>query len=84
MRQKLITLDPTSWELAKQKTNFSQWVRDKLRSEDNKRKEHLQRRQKKAKECVLQCGELRIRGSKYCVLHTARFGFEQAIPGEEE
>ena len=36
MRQKLITLDPTSWELAQKKSNFSQWVRDKLREERNK------------------------------------------------
>jgi len=37
MRQKLITLDPTSWDLAAKKPNFSQWVRDQLRSERNKR-----------------------------------------------
>jgi hypothetical protein len=36
MRQKLITLDPTSWDLAAKKPNFSQWVRDQLRSERNK------------------------------------------------
>ena len=35
MRQKLITLDPTSWDLAAKKTNFSEWVRNKLRSERN-------------------------------------------------
>lgn len=37
MRQKLITLDPTSWDLAAKKPNFSQWVRDQLRSERNKK-----------------------------------------------
>jgi len=37
MRQKLITLDPTSWDLASKKSNFSQWVRDQLRSERNKK-----------------------------------------------
>lgn len=37
MRQKLITLDPTSWDLASKKPNFSQWVRDQLRSERNKK-----------------------------------------------
>ena len=37
MRQKLITLDPTSWDLAAKKPNFSEWVRDQLRSERNKR-----------------------------------------------
>jgi hypothetical protein len=33
MRQKLITLDPTSMELAKKKANFSEWVRKQLRLE---------------------------------------------------
>ena len=35
-RTKLITLDETTFELAVQKTNFSAWVRDQLRSERNK------------------------------------------------
>ena len=34
-----MTLDSDTWELAKEKTNFSEWVRDQLRSERNKRKE---------------------------------------------
>ena len=63
MRQKLITLDPTSWDLAAKKTNFSMWVRDKLRSEDNKRKESQQR-------IVLWCRACRDRPRKannaYC------------------
>ena len=84
MRQKLITLDPTSFELASKKRNFSQWVRDQLRSEDNKRQEHKQRAAKKPKECVLQCGEPRILGSMYCTLHTARFGFNLVNQEEEE
>ena len=42
MRQKLITLDPTSWDLAQKKTNFSQWVRDQLRSERNKQVTHVE------------------------------------------
>tara|TARA_R110000822_G_scaffold302308_2_gene426475 strand:- start:332 stop:559 length:228 start_codon:yes stop_codon:yes gene_type:complete len=33
MRQKLITLDPYSWELAQRKKNFSEWVRSQLRLE---------------------------------------------------
>jgi len=33
MRQKLITLDPTSWERAMKKPNFSAWVRQKLAEE---------------------------------------------------
>ena len=36
MRQKLITLCPTTWELASKKPNFSAWIRDQLRSERNK------------------------------------------------
>ena len=40
MRQKLITLDPTSWDLAARKTNFSEWVRNQLRSERNKVEQH--------------------------------------------
>ena len=39
MRQKLITLCPTTWELANKKPNFSSWVRDQLRSERNKREQ---------------------------------------------
>ena len=33
--QKLINLDQETWEMAIKKTNFSQWVRGKLRSERN-------------------------------------------------
>jgi predicted membrane chloride channel (bestrophin family) len=36
MKQKMITLDDETAKLAAQKINFSQWVRDKLRSERNK------------------------------------------------
>ena len=36
MRPITISLDATTWELAKKKTNFSAWVRDMLRSERNK------------------------------------------------
>lgn len=32
----MITLDLESWKLAEKKSNFSQWVRDSLRSERNK------------------------------------------------
>lgn len=39
-RTKLLTLDETTWELALQKTNFSQWVRGQLRSERNKTEQH--------------------------------------------
>ena len=36
MRPINVTLDSVTWELAKQKTNFSDWVRNQLRSERNK------------------------------------------------
>lgn len=36
MRPINVSLDSVTWELAKEKINFSQWVRDKLRSERNK------------------------------------------------
>ena len=36
MRPINVTLDATTWELAKSKSNFSAWVRDQLRSERNK------------------------------------------------
>lgn len=65
MRPINVTLDSVTWELAKQKTNFSAWVRAKLRSEDNKISPELQRMQR---ECVLGCG--RPRTSKlYCDYH---------------
>ena len=34
MRQKMITLDPTSWEIASKMKNFSGWVRQQLREMD--------------------------------------------------
>lgn len=37
MRPINVTLDATTWELAKKKPNFSSWVRDQLRSERNKK-----------------------------------------------
>ena len=36
MRQKMITLDAETWKLAENKSNFSEWVRNSLRSERNK------------------------------------------------
>jgi len=40
MRPINVTLDSVTWEYAKEKTNFSAWVRDQLRSERNKRESH--------------------------------------------
>ena len=39
MRPINVTLDATTWELAKQKSNFSAWVRSQLRSERNQREQ---------------------------------------------
>ena len=36
MRPVNVSLDATTWELAKRKSNFSEWVRNKLREERNK------------------------------------------------
>ena len=36
MKQKMITLDDETSKLAANKTNFSEWVRNQLRSERNK------------------------------------------------
>jgi len=63
MRQKLITLDPTSWDLAAKKPNFSQWVRDMLRSERNKRETSVRRIDV---ECVMSCGRMRLDGWMFC------------------
>lgn len=41
MRPINVTLDSVTWELAKQKTNFSDWVRNQLRSERNKAEAHV-------------------------------------------
>jgi len=41
MRPINVSLDATTWELAKKKPNFSQWVRDQLRSERNQRENSM-------------------------------------------
>ena len=41
MRPINITLDSTTWEMAKKKANFSQWVRDKLHEEYNKNQKKI-------------------------------------------
>lgn len=80
MRQKLITLDPTSWDLAARKTNFSQWVRDQLRSEDNKRKEYQQRRLKRCRDCL----EMARPGMSYCTMCAITLGIPIDDNQEEE
>ena len=42
MRPINVSLDSVTWELAKKKKNFSQWVRDQLRSERNKQETHVE------------------------------------------
>lgn len=37
MRPINVSLDATTWELAKRKSNFSEWVRNQLRAERNKK-----------------------------------------------
>ena len=41
MRPINVTLDSQTWELAKTKGNFSEWVRNQLRSERNKGEPHI-------------------------------------------
>jgi hypothetical protein len=45
MRPITISLDSETWEKAKEKTNFSQWVRGKLRSERNQEPINVQLKQ---------------------------------------
>lgn len=73
MRPINVTLDATTWELAKQKTNFSAWVRNQLRSERNRREEVVTFKETM---CVLGCGRGRLHSETvYCLFHQ---------PGEEE
>ena len=75
MRPINVTLDSVTWELAKQKPNFSAWVRAQLRSENNKISPELQRKQRN---CVLGCGRRRT-SRLYCDEH-AHYNYV----GEEE
>jgi hypothetical protein len=63
MRPINVTLDSVTWEYAKEKTNFSAWVRDQLRSERNKRETAVRRIDV---ECVMSCGRMRLYGSMFC------------------
>ena len=74
MRPITISLDSATWELAKQKPNFSAWVRDKLRSERNKTQIYVW---KECKPCDVQfkasanwttcpnCGKATVRDLQY-------------------
>ena len=48
MRPINVTLDSLTWEYAKEKTNFSAWVRDQLRSERNR----TEKREKRCTYCL--------------------------------
>ena len=41
MRPINVSLDSTTWEMAKQKPNFSEWIRKKLHEEYNKNQQTL-------------------------------------------
>lgn len=68
MRPVNVTLDSVTWEYAKQKTNFSAWVRNQLRSERNKREIH--KIEETNKYCVLGCGRPRLNSdTMFCINH---------------
>jgi len=71
MRPINVSLDSVTWEYAKEKTNFSAWVRNQLRSERNKREAHKEAANN-TKECLLQCGRPRFENNLYCAYHVAQ------------
>ena len=82
MRPINVTLDSVTWELAKEKTNFSSWVRSQLR---------LERLKREAKprqidlECVYQCGRRRLDGMSTCEsCGTRKSTINGTVWGEEE
>ena len=75
MRPINVSLDSVTWELAKQKPNFSEWVRNQLRAEDNKRKTYEQRPNHR-KKCVRGCGEYRDGGLLNCAKCQLIYGDE--------
>jgi len=79
MRPINVSLDATTWELAKAKGNFSGWVRAQLRAEDNKRAEFQQRIVLK---CRTGCGNARKKGMAYCRSCQIDLGLD--LDGEEE
>jgi hypothetical protein len=68
MRPINVTLDSVTWEYAKEKPNFSAWVRAQLRSERNKRETY--KIKETNRECVLQCGRPRLNNdTMFCINH---------------
>jgi hypothetical protein len=88
MRQKLITLDPTSWDLAAKKSNFSQWVRDQLRSERNRMVgNHSVEQERKKKQCVYGCGRLKAPGyvcCNTCIPVSLKYNDEEMMSNDDE
>ena len=78
MRPINVSLDATTWEYAKEKTNFSSWVRDQLR------KEQLRLHEKKKKCIKPDCIDNRY-DDLYCAYHAEIAPVGQWISvGEEE
>ena len=68
MRPINVTLDSVTWEYAKEKPNFSAWVRAQLRSERNKREAYKIKETNKY--CVLGCGRPRLNSdTMFCINH---------------
>ena len=77
MRPINVTLDSVTWEYAKEKTNFSAWVRDQLRSERNKREDY----EKNRKYICMYCNDVVINHRGYCDRCKVECGL---ITGDEE
>jgi len=69
MRPINVTLDSQTWELAKQKDNFSEWVRSKLRAEVQKNKKKWSEDWEAGK---CHCGQYKNkRAPSHCTNHEA-------------
>lgn len=77
MRPINVTLDSVTWEYAKEKTNFSAWVRDQLRSERNKREDY----EKNRKYICMYCNDVVLNHRGYCYQCKVECGL---ITGDEE
>ena len=78
MRPINVSLDATTWELAKKKPNFSEWVRNQLRSERNKNELY----KKESHWCRACRGRPAKPGMAYCRSCQIDLGID--MEGEEE